>query len=141
MCTASALETLLQPQTPNFIKQWMRHLRSVPPKQHPTAADYMVLHDILKSVLVPAAACSSAWSSEASMLQMQQSAVPMSYRKRAAPAPSAASNMVSCMSESATIMQPKRLKCQQQDDDDGTSMMTGLLGFSQDVLISQAVEE
>jgi hypothetical protein len=132
---------LLQPQTPNFIKQWMRHLRSVPPKQHPTAVDYMVLHDILSSVLVPAAAGSSVWGSETSILQLRQSAVPAGYRKRAAPAPSAASNMVSCMSETATIIQPKRIKCQQQDDDDGTSMMTGLLGFSQDVLISQAVEE
>jgi hypothetical protein len=132
----------LQPETPTFIKQFMRHLRSVPPKQHPTAADYTVLQDILKAALVPStAAASSAWSSDVAVLQPQPAALAGgSSRKRPAPAASAASNMVSCMSEVATIIQPKRFKQLQQDEDDMTSMATGLLGFSQGLLCSQYEE-
>lgn len=48
--------------------------------------------------------------------------------------------MVSCMSEAATIIQPKRVKCLQQDEDDTTSMATGLLAFSQSLLCSQYEE-
>lgn len=133
------LLSMLQPQTPSFIKQWMRHLRSVPPKQHPSAADYAVLRDILKSALVPStAAASSAWSSDMSMLQLPQSTAPAVGSKRPAHAPSAASNMFSCMSEA---VQSKRIKCLQQEEDDTTSMATGLVGFSQGLLYSQAGEE
>ena len=133
------LPAMLQPQTPSFIKQWMRHLRSVPPKQHPSAADYAVLHDILKSALVPSTAtASSAWSSDVSMLQLPQSVAPAAGKKRPAQAPSATSNLFSCMSEA---VQSKRIKCLQQEEDDTTSMATGLLGFSQGLLYSQAGEE
>jgi hypothetical protein len=121
----------------------MRHLRSVPPKQHPIAADYKVLQDILKAALVPSTdAASSAWSSDVSLLQLQHAVAPVaSSKKRPARAPSAASNLVSCMSEAATVIQSKRTKCLQQEDDDTTSMATGLVGFSQGLVASQAGEE
>jgi hypothetical protein len=41
----------------------------------------------------------------------------------------------------STILQSKRIKCLQQEDDDTTSMATGLVGFSQGLLCSQAAEE
>lgn len=138
---------MLQAETPGFIKQWMRHLRSVPPKQHPRAADYTALEDCLKSALVPAsAAASSAWSSDVSVLQLQSATFPqtvaaVSSRKRHAPTMSAASNMVSCMSEAATVMQSKRMKCLQQYEDDGTSMANSLVGFSQGILLNSQAEE
>lgn len=135
-----------QDQTPNFIKQWMRHLRSAPPRQHPAAADYSILQDILQSAAAPLSApASSAWSCDVSVLQVQPAAAAttvVSSKKRPAPTLSAASNLVSCMSETATIMHPKRVKlCPQQDEDDGISMATGLVGFSQGILLSQAAEE
>lgn len=130
---------MLQAETPNFVKQWMRHLRSVPPKQHSSEADYMVLQDILKSALAPAPAASSAWSSDVSLLQPPVAAA-VNSKKRQLPAASAASNMVSCMSEAATIVQPKRVKRMQHEEDDSTSMATCLVGFSQGLLFSQAEE-
>lgn len=143
MCTRFVPPT--QPQTPAFIKQWMRHLRSAPAKQHPTDRDYAALQSILQSMLAPpVTAASTAWSCDMSVLQLQpagqQPDLAVSSRKRAAPAVSAASNLVSTMSEAATVMQPKRAKRMQPDDDDTMSMATGLLGFSQGVFESQPEE-
>lgn len=133
-----AFRFVLQPLTPTFIKQWMRHLRSMAPKQHPTDRDYEALQSILTSALSPCVAASSAWSCDASLLQLAAAAptpaTAFSSRKRQAPTLSAASNLMSCMSDADTVLQSKRLRLQLAEGDDeaeGVSMVGGLLVASE----------
>ena len=77
-----------------------------------------------------------------SVLQLQPTCAPaaaVNSKKRPAPVLSAASNLVSCVSETATVL-PKRVRKCVDDDDDGSSMATGLVGFSQGIVLSQPEE-
>lgn len=109
---------LLLPQesTPAFVKQWLRYLRSLPPQHVPGPADYDRLEGILRgSLRAPAAATSAAWSCAVHTLQQQQQQEALSVcRKRMAPAPSGAS----CMSDTATVVQSKRLRAALQEPDE-----------------------
>ncbi|KAF8072896.1 CKL6 [Scenedesmus sp. PABB004] len=116
---------LADPDTPTFVKRWMRHLRSLPPRVVPGDADYEALRAILASAL--AGPTSSAWSSAAA-LQQQGGA---RGGKRGAPEPSRASNGLSTMSDTATAataVQSKRFRLHEAagDDDDELSMACGI---------------
>ncbi|KAF6266717.1 kinase-like domain-containing protein [Scenedesmus sp. NREL 46B-D3] len=108
---------LSAPSTPGFIKNWMRHLRSILLSH---SAGW--LHDMHDDT------ASSAWSAMPLQQQQQQ----QSGLKRCLPAASRASNMQSYLSDTATMataVQSKRFRQQvpqQEEDEDQESMACGV---------------
>jgi hypothetical protein len=118
----------------------MRHLRSMPAKQHPTAQDYGALRGILTAALTPACApAASTWSCGDSLMQLAGAAATpataVSSRKRlcALPAASAASNLFSAWSDVDTAIESKRLRLQLECEQevDGASTAGGMLVVTQ----------
>lgn len=109
----------LQGSTPGFIKRWMRHLRSLPTQQTLTAADYDTLKGILLSALPRNHMATSAWSCAATLKRTEG-------LKRLSPEAPRGSNMQSCVSETATAVQSKRFRQQEEDDQEEYSMACGV---------------
>lgn len=99
----------------------MRHLRSLPPQHILTQADYNALNSILLGALPCVDAATSAWSCAASCKQQQDGL------KRLAPSVSRASNLQSCVSDTATAVQSKRFKHQEEDEQEEYSMACGVV--------------
>eukprot|EP00775_Hariotina_reticulata_P013730 gene13730-13852_t len=117
-------EYLLQRDTPSYIIQWMRHLRSLPVDKVPTSSDYEILESILRGALSCSAAM-SAFSSAAPMQQLHQQSATTVNHKRPAPVLS----NTSCVSDTATVMHPKKLKWEQDQVDvalDASMMLNAL---------------
>jgi hypothetical protein len=90
----------------------MRHLRSLPLDKVPSSSDYEMLESILRGALSCNAAM-SAFSSAAPLQHLHQQSATTVNHKRPAPVIS----NTSCVSDTATVMHPKKMKWEQDQVD------------------------